>query len=219
MPSDRIAQGECATYSPADGAADAEGRRCRRRGPQVAAGASRWAPRCSDWGRRALGLTINEFYGQTECNMVASPARRCSRPARVASAAGAGPTRSGDRPPGAARRTARATSPGAAAASMMLEYGTAPRATAAKFRRRGMLPATAGEEGGSTVLGRDDDVITRPVTGSARPRSRIAWRHPAARAGPGRQTRCPARRDRQGLRGAGMCRPGRRRPSCPHRVS
>ena len=27
-----------------------------------------------DWGRRAFGLTINEFYGQTECNMVASSA-------------------------------------------------------------------------------------------------------------------------------------------------
>ena len=25
-----------------------------------------------DWGRRALGVTINEFYGQTECNMVVS---------------------------------------------------------------------------------------------------------------------------------------------------
>ncbi len=24
-----------------------------------------------DWGRRAFGLTINEFYGQTECNLVA----------------------------------------------------------------------------------------------------------------------------------------------------
>ncbi len=24
------------------------------------------------WGREAFGLTINEFYGQTECNMVAS---------------------------------------------------------------------------------------------------------------------------------------------------
>ena len=23
-----------------------------------------------DWGRAALGLTINEFYGQTECNVV-----------------------------------------------------------------------------------------------------------------------------------------------------
>ncbi len=25
-----------------------------------------------DWGRRALGVTINEFYGQTECNMIVS---------------------------------------------------------------------------------------------------------------------------------------------------
>ncbi len=25
-----------------------------------------------DWGRRVLGVTINEFYGQTECNMVVS---------------------------------------------------------------------------------------------------------------------------------------------------
>ncbi len=24
------------------------------------------------WGREAFGLNINEFYGQTECNMVAS---------------------------------------------------------------------------------------------------------------------------------------------------
>ena len=23
-----------------------------------------------EWGRSALGLTINEFYGQTECNLV-----------------------------------------------------------------------------------------------------------------------------------------------------
>ncbi|WP_164107664.1 AMP-binding protein, partial [Serratia marcescens] len=23
-----------------------------------------------DWGKAALGLTINEFYGQTECNLV-----------------------------------------------------------------------------------------------------------------------------------------------------
>src|SRR5207244_3668677 len=25
-----------------------------------------------EWGRSALGLTINEFYGQTECNLVLS---------------------------------------------------------------------------------------------------------------------------------------------------
>ena len=25
-----------------------------------------------DWGRSVLGLTVNEFYGQTECNLVIS---------------------------------------------------------------------------------------------------------------------------------------------------
>ena len=50
------------------------------------------------WGQRALGLTINEFYGQTECNMVVSScaARYPSRP---------GPTGRGRNPLcGAARR-------------------------------------------------------------------------------------------------------------------
>lgn len=28
-----------------------------------------------DWGRRVLGVTINEFYGQTECNMIVSSAQ------------------------------------------------------------------------------------------------------------------------------------------------
>src|SRR5207245_2007496 len=28
-----------------------------------------------DWGRGALGLTINEFYGQTECNLVVGNGR------------------------------------------------------------------------------------------------------------------------------------------------
>lgn len=29
-----------------------------------------------DWGRRVFGVTINEFYGQTECNMVVSSCAR-----------------------------------------------------------------------------------------------------------------------------------------------
>jgi acyl-coenzyme A synthetase/AMP-(fatty) acid ligase len=38
----------------------------------VASGGEPLGPEMLDWGRRAFGLTINEFYGQTECNMVAS---------------------------------------------------------------------------------------------------------------------------------------------------
>src|SRR5208337_4731367 len=33
-----------------------------------------------DWGRRVLGVTINEFYGQTECNMVVSSAASVMNP-------------------------------------------------------------------------------------------------------------------------------------------
>ena len=40
-----------------------------------------------EWGKSALGLTINEFYGQTECNIVLSScaAIGVTRPARSAS--------------------------------------------------------------------------------------------------------------------------------------
>ena len=40
----------------------------------VASGGETLGAEMLDWGRRAFGLTINEFYGQTECNMVASSA-------------------------------------------------------------------------------------------------------------------------------------------------
>ena len=38
----------------------------------VASGGEPLGAEMLDWGRRAFGLAINEFYGQTECNMVAS---------------------------------------------------------------------------------------------------------------------------------------------------
>ena len=38
----------------------------------VASGGEPLGAEMLDWGRAALGVTINEFYGQTECNMVAS---------------------------------------------------------------------------------------------------------------------------------------------------
>jgi acetyl-CoA synthetase len=115
------------------------------------------------WGREALGLTINEFYGQTECNMVASscaalfpPRPGClGRPVpgfalAVLDAAGR-PTEG----PGeiAVRR---------GAASMMLGYWNRPEATAAKFRGDWMLTGDEGvwEDGFLRFIGRGDDVIT-----------------------------------------------------------
>jgi acetyl-CoA synthetase len=38
----------------------------------VASGGESLGPELLEWGRETLGLAINEFYGQTECNMVLS---------------------------------------------------------------------------------------------------------------------------------------------------
>src|SRR3546814_18353595 len=38
----------------------------------VASGGESLGLELIEWGRKDLGLTINEFYGQTECNMIVS---------------------------------------------------------------------------------------------------------------------------------------------------
>jgi len=38
----------------------------------IASGGETLGAELLDWGRRTFGLTINEFYGQTECNMIVS---------------------------------------------------------------------------------------------------------------------------------------------------
>ncbi|MBK4215840.1 AMP-binding protein [Paracoccus caeni] len=116
-----------------------------------------------DWGRGAFGLTINEFYGQTECNMVASSASTMfpSRPGWIGKAApgfevqvidehGQPTNDEGDI---AIRR---------GAASMMLEYWNRPDATAEKFRGDWLVTGDRGviEDGYIRFVGRDDDVIT-----------------------------------------------------------
>ncbi|RME13885.1 MAG: AMP-dependent synthetase [Alphaproteobacteria bacterium] len=115
------------------------------------------------WGREALGVTINEFYGQTECNMVASSAASLFPPrpgcigkpvpgfeVGVIDEEGNESAAEGDI---AVRR---------GAASMMLHYWNNPRATAEKFRGDWMLTGDRGlwEEGYLRFVGRDDDVIT-----------------------------------------------------------
>ncbi|WP_375173533.1 AMP-binding protein [Pseudooceanicola sp.] len=115
------------------------------------------------WGQEALGVAINEFYGQTECNMIVSscgdlfPARRgcAGRPVpghevTVIDAAGHPTEDEGDV---AVKR---------GSASMMLEYWTNPAATAEKFRGDWMLTGDRGvmEEGFLRFVGREDDVIT-----------------------------------------------------------
>ncbi|MEC3860019.1 AMP-binding protein [Mesobacterium sp. TK19101] len=115
------------------------------------------------WGQEAFGLKINEFYGQTECNMVASS---CStlfapKPGCIGKAvpghdvAVIGPDgRPCDGEGDVAIRRG--------SASMMLEYWRNPRATQEKFRGNWLLTGDRGviEDGYIRFLGREDDVIT-----------------------------------------------------------
>lgn len=115
------------------------------------------------WGQEALGLTINEFYGQTECNMVVSScaARYPARPGYM-----------GRPVPGfdvaVIDETGNITDDEGdiavkrGAPSMMLEYWSRPQDTADKFRGPWMLTGDRGQHDGGYIrfVGREDDVIT-----------------------------------------------------------
>ena len=112
------------------------------------------------WGRDAFGVAINEFYGQTECNMVASSCGALfdARPGCIGKAVPGfdvtvlDPDETGEGDI-AIRR---------GAASMMLEYWNRPEETAAKFRGDWLVMGDRGrlEDGYIRFVGRDDDVIT-----------------------------------------------------------
>ncbi len=118
------------------------------------------------WGREALGLSINEFYGQTECNLV------------VASAAAIGVSRPGSmgKPvPGHKVGIIRTDGENCAVRElgqvavrrpdpvMFLQYWNRPEATGQKFIGDWMTTGDQGhidEDGYIHFVGRDDDVIT-----------------------------------------------------------
>ncbi len=119
-----------------------------------------------DWARTEFGLTVNEFYGQTECNLVLS------------SCAALGVSRGGaiGKPvPGhevaiidAEGRRMKPGEVGQIAIRrpdpvMFLEYWRSPEATAKKFIGDWMTTGDQGVEDGDgyfQFFGRDDDVIT-----------------------------------------------------------
>jgi acetyl-CoA synthetase len=118
------------------------------------------------WGREALGLTINEFYGQTECNLV------------LASCAAIGVAKAGaiGRPVpghgvGVIREDGASCEPGETGQIavrrpdpvMFLSYWNKPGATEAKFVGDWMTTGDQGrldDDGYVHFVGRDDDVIT-----------------------------------------------------------
>lgn len=115
------------------------------------------------WGQGAFGLTINEFYGQTECNMVVSSCAEdfpvqpgcIGKPVpghevAVIDDDGIPTSEEGDV---AIRR---------GSAAMLLEYWNNPQATAEKFRGDWLITGDRGVWEGDYLrfVGRDDDVIT-----------------------------------------------------------
>ncbi|MEP2718770.1 AMP-binding protein [Pseudophaeobacter sp.] len=115
------------------------------------------------WGEVNFGVTINEFYGQTECNMVASscgadypPRPGCiGKPVpghdlAVINAEGNPTLEEGD------------VAVRCGSASMMLEYWNRPAETAAKFCGDWLVTGDRGIWEGDFLrfVGREDDVIT-----------------------------------------------------------
>jgi len=119
-----------------------------------------------EWGKSALGLTINEFYGQTECNLVVGScaAIGASRPGAMGKPIpghdvgvirpDGTPCRAGEIGQIAVRRPDPV---------MFLSYWGRPDATREKFIGDWMTTGDQGVVDGDgyiSFLGRDDDVIT-----------------------------------------------------------
>lgn len=132
----------------------------------IASGGESLGIEALEWGREAFGLTINEFYGQTECNLVVGSCAQLGimRPGAmgkpvpghtVAVITGDGSLcKAGELGQIAVRRPDPV---------MFLEYWGRPEATRDKFIGDWMTTGDQGlvdEEGYITFVGRDDDVIT-----------------------------------------------------------
>ncbi|MEM8787129.1 MAG: AMP-binding protein [Pseudomonadota bacterium] len=136
-------------------------------GPRsVASGGEALGAEMLDWGRGVFGVEINEFYGQTECNLVLSNCAAVALPVPgamgravpghdVAVLGGDGTPL----PPGETGEIAvRRPDPG-----MFLEYWNRPDKTAEKFRGDWMLTGDTGRveaDGLFRFSARTDDVIT-----------------------------------------------------------
>jgi acetyl-CoA synthetase len=132
----------------------------------VASGGESLGEELLDWGRAVLGVTVNEFYGQTECNVVVSSCAALFpvRPGSMGRAVPGHDVRIVDDegrelPDGEAGNIAvRRPDP-----VMFLGYWRNEAATAAKFAGDWLLTGDLGRrdpDGHLWFVGRADDVIT-----------------------------------------------------------
>lgn len=132
----------------------------------IGSGGETLGPELLDWGRDTFGLTLNEFYGQTECNLVIA---NCAGIMEVK------PGSMGRAVPGhevaivddEGRQLPHGEIGNIAVKRpdpvMFLEYWNNPEATAKKFAGDWLLTGDTGslnEDGYFQFVGRDDDVIT-----------------------------------------------------------
>ena len=132
----------------------------------VGSGGEALGPETYEWGKSALGLVINEFYGQTECNLVvaACGALGVSRPGAIGKPvpghivavidADGEPVKPGTLGQIAVKRPDPV---------MFLQYWGRPDATLDKFIGDWMTTGDQGRidaDGYVHFVGRDDDVIT-----------------------------------------------------------
>jgi acetyl-CoA synthetase len=132
----------------------------------VASGGESLGIEALDWGREAFDLTINEFYGQTECNLVVGACETLGalKPGSMGKATPGHvvgvidhqgtPVKPGEVGQIAVKRPDPV---------MFIEYWKRPEATQDKFIGDWMTTGDQGtidEEGFITFIGRDDDVIS-----------------------------------------------------------
>ena len=132
----------------------------------VASGGESLGIEALEWGKVAFGLTINEFYGQTECNLVLGSCEQLGvlRPGAIGKPVpghvvsvidrDGNPVKSGETGQIAVKRPDPV---------MFLEYWGRPEATRDKFIGDWMVTGDQGvmdEDGYISFVGRDDDVIT-----------------------------------------------------------
>jgi acetyl-CoA synthetase len=137
----------------------------------VASGGETLGASLIDWGQRVLGTTINEFYGQTECNMIVSSCGALE-PAEPGVTGFAVPghrvavidAATGAQLPGGETGEIAVQAPDPV---MFLRYWNQPEATEAKFvdgpDGRWLLTGDKGfvtPTGRIKYVGRDDDVIS-----------------------------------------------------------